>query len=290
MIPSGVKEDKLYSIKPTDGSGDFTFSRGSDIQATRVNSSGLIEKAKVNLLKYSQDFSKSDWIKNAGVTTTHSQTDPNGATTATRLTFASGGNYYFYQPLFGVGAGVYTCSVWVKGVSGSGQICFSTGTNVPRTGAKINYTTQWQRFEWYANETTSNSGIQFDNYSDGLSQVGADFYIAFAQVNHGLIAQDYVETTTTAVVEGLTADLPRLDYSGGASCPSLLLEPSRTNFIPHSEYFSDWALDGDGAGQSVTANYSISPEGVQNAYRLQLDTTGGTTRLTNAELVALTTI
>ena len=50
MIPSGVKEDKLYSIKPTDGSGDFTFSRGSDIQATRVNVSGLIEKAKVNLL------------------------------------------------------------------------------------------------------------------------------------------------------------------------------------------------------------------------------------------------
>ena len=50
MIPSGVKEDKLYSIKPTNGDGDFTFSRGSDIEATRVNSSGLIEKAKVNLL------------------------------------------------------------------------------------------------------------------------------------------------------------------------------------------------------------------------------------------------
>ena len=49
MIPSGVKDGKAYSIKPTDGSGDFTFSRGTDT-ATRVNASGLIEKERGNLL------------------------------------------------------------------------------------------------------------------------------------------------------------------------------------------------------------------------------------------------
>jgi hypothetical protein len=39
MIPSAYKDGKLYSIKPTDGSGDFTFSRGSsNLAATRVNS------------------------------------------------------------------------------------------------------------------------------------------------------------------------------------------------------------------------------------------------------------
>ena len=50
---SGTNTGKAYSIKPTDGSGDFTFERGSDITATRVNSSGLIEKGRENLLENS---------------------------------------------------------------------------------------------------------------------------------------------------------------------------------------------------------------------------------------------
>ena len=39
--PSGYKAGKAYSLKPTDGIGDLTFTRAST--ATRVNSSGLIE-------------------------------------------------------------------------------------------------------------------------------------------------------------------------------------------------------------------------------------------------------
>jgi hypothetical protein len=39
--PSGFKAGKAYSLKPTDGSGDLTFTRAST--ATRVNESGLIE-------------------------------------------------------------------------------------------------------------------------------------------------------------------------------------------------------------------------------------------------------
>ena len=44
MIPSGYKDGTLYSVKPTNGDGDFTFSRGSNLSATRVNSEGLIER------------------------------------------------------------------------------------------------------------------------------------------------------------------------------------------------------------------------------------------------------
>ena len=40
--PSGYKASKAYSLKPTDGSGDLTFTRAST--ATRVNESGLIEE------------------------------------------------------------------------------------------------------------------------------------------------------------------------------------------------------------------------------------------------------
>jgi len=41
MIPSGYKENKVYSVLPTDGSGDLDFARTTT--ATRINSEGLIE-------------------------------------------------------------------------------------------------------------------------------------------------------------------------------------------------------------------------------------------------------
>ena len=40
MIPSGYKDEKVYSVLPTNGDGDFTFARTST--ATRVNSNGLV--------------------------------------------------------------------------------------------------------------------------------------------------------------------------------------------------------------------------------------------------------
>ena len=47
MIPSGVKASKLYSVLPTDGTGDFTTTRAS--VATRVNENGLIEEVASNV-------------------------------------------------------------------------------------------------------------------------------------------------------------------------------------------------------------------------------------------------
>ena len=58
FLPSGEagKDGKAYSIKPTDGTGDFTFSRGSNLAATRVGADGLIEKGRENLLTRSNTF------------------------------------------------------------------------------------------------------------------------------------------------------------------------------------------------------------------------------------------
>jgi len=89
-------------------------------------------------------------------------------------------------------------------------------------------------------------------------------------------------TTATRVnsaglIESVAVNVPRIDYTNG-SCPSLLVEPQRTNLFTYSEQLDNpaWILDGDGVGQSVTANYSTSPDGTQNADRLQLNKTGGT--------------
>jgi hypothetical protein len=62
MVPSGYKDQKVYSSVPDDGSGDLTFSRSNDT-ATRVGPDGLIEKVRTNVLTYSNDFSNAAWTK-----------------------------------------------------------------------------------------------------------------------------------------------------------------------------------------------------------------------------------
>ena len=47
LIPSGVKANKVYSVLPADGVGDFDFSRSGS--ATRINKDGLIETVDSNV-------------------------------------------------------------------------------------------------------------------------------------------------------------------------------------------------------------------------------------------------
>jgi len=99
---------------------------------------------------------------------------------------------------------------------------------------------------------------------------------------------DFSRSLTTAtrvnkdgLIESVAADAPRLDYTGNVDCPHLLLEPNRTNSLLYSNLFtwSGWSKGGAGTGSvpTVTGNYSISPDGSQNASRLQLDKGSGTT-------------
>jgi hypothetical protein len=72
-------------------------------------------------------------------------------------------------------------------------------------------------------------------------------------------------TTATRVnsaglVESVANNIPRLDYSNG-TCPSLLVEPQRTNLLPNSSMFSNWLS----AGGTVTDNTTIAPDGTMTA-------------------------
>lgn len=87
------------------------------------------------------------------------------------------------------------------------------------------------------------------------------------------------------LIESVGSNVPRLDYPllDGVvqDCPALLLEPSRTNYVTHSEDFSDasWGKLGLGVGSApvVTPNYAVAPDGNQTADRIQFDLNGGTT-------------
>ena len=83
-------------------------------------------------------------------------------------------------------------------------------------------------------------------------------------MEQGLVATEYIESGATTGLAGILEDSPRFDYSGGASCPSLLLEPSRTNIVPISE-----GIPEDTIQVTLTKNYGTSPEGVQNSLKVQ---------------------
>lgn len=86
------------------------------------------------------------------------------------------------------------------------------------------------------------------------------------QLVEGSVAKDYQKTETRL-------NIPRLDYSNG-TCPSLLVEPQRTNLVTYSSSFDNaiWSKISANGGSTpiVTANYAISPDGTQNADRIQL--------------------
>ena len=275
MIPSGVKESKLYSIKPTDGSGDFTFSRGTDT-ATRVNASGLIEKERGNLLLQSNTFSNAAWV-NTSSTETGGQSGYDGSNDAWLLSkSALAGKIRQNISL----SGVKTFSLYTKANASNWiAITFNTAqsfayfdlssASLGSAGTEIidhnieSVGSDWYRVSLSTNISMTAIDIYVADADNDVSGTSGSIFIQDAQIEQGLVATDYIETTTAAVYEGITDNLPRLDYSGGASCPSLLLEPSRTNVFTDSEYFNgtDWILQ----DATITTNVAISPEGVQNA-------------------------
>jgi hypothetical protein len=57
-----------------------------------------------------------------------------------------------------------------------------------------------------------------------------NIYIQDAQLEQGLVARDYIETTTAAVYGGITDNVPRLDYTdSNVSCAFVRAE--RTNLV-----------------------------------------------------------
>jgi len=249
LIPSGYKEDVVYSQIPTDGSGDLSFTRASN--GTRINSAGLVEVTPWNLVGYSNTFNNAVW-STIGTTLTSGQTDPNGGANAWKVEFVAGAAY-LYQPGIIV-SGVVTMSAYLRADSTT-TIGFNDGNAYPNS---VTIGTTWQRYEFSFNVTGTNSAIQFDNYF-GVSpaNLAKTFYIYGAQLNIGSTAKPYFPTTDRL-------NVPRLTYqNGGGGCPSLLLEKQSTNLLLYSEQFDNvaWVKN----GFSITANAAISPDGTQNA-------------------------
>ncbi len=270
------------------GDGDFDFSRGSNLAATRVDAAGLIEKGRENLLLQSNQFDTT-WTTSSSASITGGQADKDGGTSAWKLQAITASTAYVRQ-LIDASSNVSTFSFYAK--AGTSNWTFVNCVNVTgffdlangAVGALgggsnvVDASITSVGGGWYRVSLTGLGMTQQRIYTasangNSVSAVGDNIYIQDAQLEVGLAATAVIETTTTTVTAGILSDLPRLNYSGGSACPSLLLEPLRTNLVTQSEYFGDgvWSKSG------VTLDFGyLAPDGTYSAYKITDDAGGGT--------------
>ena len=287
MVPDAPFDGTLPSVKPFDRSGDFTFSRGSNLAATRVDPDGNIEKGRENLILQSNQFDTT-WLQYQGGTVTSGQSDKDGGKKAWKLNVVDNQSFSgLYQSISG--SGVCTMSIFAKAgtldrlgivnMSGSGFAAWfdlSSGTIGTQNSSNIDAKIEAVGSDgWYRVSITQTltSGDYFQlKPSDGeTTPSGEDgyIYIMNAQAEYGLVATDYLETKTTTKKAGVLEDEPRIDFTDSDN-PALLLEPQRTNLVTNSEYFGGNTL----SNATIETNSTTSPEGVKNASTLEANGNG----------------
>jgi hypothetical protein len=294
-------EDYVYAAQVYDGEVPvydvlpLTFTRASG--GSRINKDGLVQNMPYNLLDYSQNFSV--WNTQGSSVTSNSTTAPNGSLNASTIIESNTTDEHnrYLEPV--IGGGEFTFSIYLKrfntdwsalyvfnpAVGGvrywinlstltagtSANIGSGIGTtflNLESVGngwvrASIRFTNPSGSCRFYVANAQSNGGAT--TYAgNGTSGI----YVFGAQVNIGSTAQPYLATTDRL-------NMPRITYPVGGGCGALLLEKQSTNLVTYSEQFSNaaWSQFVTTGTITITANYSTSPDGTQNADRFQY--TGG---------------
>jgi hypothetical protein len=271
MIPSGYKEDVVYSQIPTNGSGDLSFTRASN--GTRINSAGLVEVCPWNLCTYSEQFTNAAWLGggNGKPTMTDNFAEaPNGTMTASKMEAVSDG-YQLRQNNAQENTQM-NLSVWLRTNTGTKTIQLFLN-NASTASQNITVTTTWTRYEINGLVTSlAGSGRNGLNTLEALTSSAYILVWGF-QLSVSTTAKPYFPTTDRL-------NVPRLTYqNGGGGCPSLLLEKQSTNLVNYSQDFGNayWSK----GGATITANATTSPDGTQDADKIAENTTSTTTHYIN---------
>ena len=261
LTPNAISAGKLYSIIPTNGNGDMTVVRGTN--ATRINSAGLVEIPRTNLCLRSEEFNDVTWIKTNGATiTANSEISPIGILNADLMTATAAFAQVQTTPTVVIGVS-YTVSMWIKRISGTGQVYLRSIENV---STPITITNEWVRYSVTTTATTTigRIGVQLGVSGDSVAVWGA-------QLETSNVATEYIPTVASirTSFSGITQDgasasnIARLNYETVGGCPAILIEPQRINLVLRSEEFENpiWVK----FNATITPNNVISPSGTLTA-------------------------
>jgi hypothetical protein len=272
--------------------GGFQVTRATT--GTRVNEVGEIEVVPYNLFSRSEEFENIIWSKTNVSITQNTIAAPNGTLTADTLRIgvdsSSVRHRLLQQPFIQVGI-TYTTSYYLKKANHrwiqlnyvlsnfnindwanfdlENGVIGNTGTGAIATITDVG--NGWYRCTLQATAITTGAGtgceiITTNNTNSGRypsyqSTVDEDVcYVWGAQLVTGTQPKDYFPTTNRQ-------NIPRIDYSNG-SCPSILIEPQRTNLVLQNEnmVITPWIYQ-NANGESTT---ELNPSGLNYSNRINL--------------------
>ena len=237
LIPSGYKASTVYSILPSDGSGDFDYERNGN--ATRVRKDGLIEEVtddiprldwsdgncpslllepqRTNIQLRSEEFDNTVWSKVNASITANQIIAPNGEYTADQLTAtASSLSTYVYEQHSLSTSTDYSMSVFVKkGTSNlvrldledftsgtQGRMAFNLNTKeitqTLGTASYEDYGNGWYRLK-VSFTTSATLGVHYLRIWDYETVNGAYFYLWGAMLEQGSYCTSYIKTEASSV-------------------------------------------------------------------------------------------
>ncbi len=279
VIPSGYKASTIYAQKPLTTDGQLSFTRASG--ATRVASNGLIEKVRENQYYKSTALITSTLYVPYGVTPTSLGTYPVYADSLAYSVATSVSNQGAAINLLS-SSSIRVASFFAKDLGALGvETFYYGGTSAFIAGyATTEIINGYTRY--YVPIPASTNGLL---YIRPNNNGGGTFFLTAPQIENGDYPTAYISNNTTASVVsvGPVSNVPRLDYLG-SSCPRLLLEPQRTNLATYSEQFDNavWSKN----SLTINANSAVSPDGYNNADKLQDSTNTLTNHLISSGALA----
>jgi hypothetical protein len=288
VTANAYEESKILAVVPSNGSGDLAFVRAST--KTRVNPQGFIADTCKNIFRFSETFTNSYWVKTSSTVTANQGLSPLGTLTATRFNSTSTTSETQLRATIPAGNAneIYFTSVYVKKTTtryfrirtlfvqgGTGPIAVyfdldnalvarQDGTLI---GSITNEGNGWYRCSvrtiYGASGNIPLVDIGFMNVSGSqIASVPVEGLFWGAQLELSSTLTSYLQTTDRL-------NVPSIDYTGGG-CPSILLEPQRTNSAVFSNDFTNslWDKLSYNGTSTVQANNVISPEGSLNAHTI----------------------
>ena len=249
VTPNGYRETLLYAIEP--------------------------DKVGTNLLRWSEDFTQTIWLKNGSATVTgNTVTAPDGTNTADTLQRTTTGGTVFQSSVSLTAGQTYTASIYLRAdTNGTINIGMASGA----VFLLRNITTSWQRYTFtFTQATTTNDGLAiFLQASNTLSSV----YAWGAQLELGSTATDYISTTDRAIINGTIGDMSVTRATTGTRVNADgLIEQVPYNLLSRSEEFNNASWFRQNIA-SITANAALSPINTLTADKIIPDTTSNQHRI-----------
>lgn len=277
ITPSAYKEGSLLSVVPSNGNGDLIWYRNGG--GTRTNKDGLIENVPYNLVTWSEQFENWSGFNPSTIISNYAISPTNTLSADLHINiYGNAGGRQSTVNISGDSVGTkYTISIFCKKSTNANTAQslflayrFSGGSNaLVETSSIIQVNDNWTRYNVTASVDYSDRTsliVIFGNYNIASApSPNSELLFWGAQITEGITLKDYLPTTTRL-------NIPRLDYSND-DCPSILVEPQRTNLALYSSKYQSFCFN-SATSPTPLNDQGISLDGTLSAWLIPAEATG----------------